>query len=356
MRRSLMDKDKLKLFGQKIFSDMAGSMAAGLCYLGNTTGLFTLMAHQGPLILEQIISNSKLQPRYVEEWVKGMVSCGYIEYNPTESTYEFPDEHAYLLASKGTDHYAGGLFHIVPPLLSVAPQIAEAFIKGGGVPFDDYHHEIIEAIDLINRGNYDRRLVSYWLKSIPGLIGKLNTGSNVLDVGCGVGRVLIKLAEEFPNSEFLGIDLHEDSIARAKTSADEHQVSSRVKFIQQNIFDLQEDLGFDLVTLCDCLHDVTHPEEMLQEIQKRLNDDGALFIIEPKVADNLEDNCNNIATMLYGFSIFHCMTQSLAEGGPGLGTCMGPKKAESLVRNAGFSHFEILDIKSQVNLFYLARK
>jgi hypothetical protein len=28
--------------------------------------------------------------------------------------------------------------------------------------------------------------------------------------------------------------------------------------------------------------------------------------------------------MLYGFSIFHCMTQSLAQGGPGLGTCMGP--------------------------------
>jgi hypothetical protein len=59
--------------------------------------------------------------------------------------------------------------------------------------------------------------------------------------------------------------------------------------------------------------------------------------------------------MFYGFSIFHCMTQSLARGGPGLGTCMGPAATERLLREAGFSRFEVLPVKSQVNLFYAAR-
>ncbi len=58
--------------------------------------------------------------------------------------------------------------------------------------------------------------------------------------------------------------------------------------------------------------------------------------------------------MFYGFSIFHCMTQSLARGGPGLGTCMGPGTTEKLLRDAGFSGFRVLDVKSQVNLFYAA--
>jgi hypothetical protein len=62
-----------------------------------------------------------------------------------------------------------------------------------------------------------------------------------------------------------------------------------------------------------------------------------------------------MATMFYGFSVFHCMTQSLAQGGPGLGTCMGPAQTERLVRDAGFTHFERLDIKSQTFLFYAAR-
>jgi hypothetical protein len=59
--------------------------------------------------------------------------------------------------------------------------------------------------------------------------------------------------------------------------------------------------------------------------------------------------------MLYGFSIFHCMTQSLAQGGPGLGTCMGPARTEALLRDAGFREFWQLDIKSPTNLFYAAR-
>jgi hypothetical protein len=80
-----------------------------------------------------------------------------------------------------------------------------------------------------------------------------------------------------------------------------------------------------------------------------------LFIVEPRAADRLEDNLNPVTTMFYGFSIFHCMTQSLANGGPGLGTCLGPARTEALIRQAGFGQFEKLDIKSPVNLFYAAQ-
>jgi hypothetical protein len=52
--------------------------------------------------------------------------------------------------------------------------------------------------------------------------------------------------------------------------------------------------------------------------------------------------------------LFHCMPQSLANGGPGLGTCMGPAKTAALVREAGFSTCEQLGIRSQTHLFYAA--
>jgi hypothetical protein len=83
--------------------------------------------------------------------------------------------------------------------------------------------------------------------------------------------------------------------------------------------------------------------------------DGVLFVVEPKAADHVEENVNPIAAMYYGFSIFHCMTQSLAAGGPGLGTCMGPRRTDALLREAGFVQVELLDIRSQTNLFYAAR-
>ncbi len=49
------------------------------------------------------------------------------------------------------------------------------------------------------------------------------------------------------------------------------------------------------------------------------------------------------------------MTQSLAEGGPGLGTCMGPAQTMGLLRRSGFTEVEPLEIKSQTHMFYAAR-
>src|SRR5205823_2541813 len=130
----------------------------------------------------------------------------------------------------------------------------------------------------------------------------------------------------------------------------------RIHFFARTTDEQDRGDGFDLVTACDCIHDFAHPTATLQDIFTLLKPDGTLFIMEPKVADRLEDNRNAMATMFYGFSVLHCMTQSLAEGGPGLGTCMGPAQTERLVRDAGFSRFEELSIKSQAYLFYAARR
>ena len=116
-----------------------------------------------------------------------------------------------------------------------------------------------------------------------------------------------------------------------------------------------EDQQFDLITILDCIHDLVDPVGILKSLKKMLRQGGSIFIVEPKAADKLEENINPIAGMYYGMSLFHCMTQSLAAGGPGLGTCMGPAKMEQLLQEAGFRHFEILKIKSPVSLFYQAK-
>lgn len=63
-----MDKVTLKAASDRLFADMAGAMTAGLCYVGTFTGLFRAIAGKGPLTYEQVVLESGLQPRYVEEW------------------------------------------------------------------------------------------------------------------------------------------------------------------------------------------------------------------------------------------------------------------------------------------------
>jgi 2-polyprenyl-3-methyl-5-hydroxy-6-metoxy-1,4-benzoquinol methylase len=338
-----MDREKTKLAVDKVFRDMAGAMTAGMAYVGTRTGLFRAMAGKGPMTLDQVVGASHLQPRYVEEWLKGMASAGYLEYQ--DGKYTLTEEMAYFVASDGSDHFVGGMWAMVPPLMRVAPQVAEAFENGGGVRFEDFGPECVEALDLINRGQYDERFASYWLKGLPEVTKRLQDGGSMLDFGCGSGRVAMAIKRAFPKARVIGYDVDAKSIERARAS------SPVIEFTSE-----KPQGPFDLVTLCDCIHDLAAPEATLKQVHALVKPGGTLFIVEPKAADRLEDNRNPVATMFYGFSVFHCMTQSLARGGPGLGTCMGPGQTEKLVRQAGFRDFKMLDIKSQTNLFYSAQK
>jgi len=344
-----VDKQKAKEALDQVFRDMAGAMTAGMVHVGVKTGLFRAMANRGAMTADAVVKSSKLQPRYVEEWLKGMVASGYLAYDPAAQTYTLSEEHAYFLASEDTDHFVGGLFAMVPPLMRVAPQVAKAFAEGGGVPFDDFGPDCVSALDLVNRGQYETRFADYWLKSLPDAAARLAAGGRALDVGCGSGAVCAALAKAFPKAEIVGIDPDAESVRRARADAPPNakfEVADTSKF---------KSAPFDLITLCDVLHDLAEPLKTLQEIRALLKPDGTLFIVEPKAADRLEENRNPVAATFYGFSVFHCMTQSLARGGPGLGTCLGPAATEALVRRAGYPRFQRLDIKSLTNLFYTAQ-
>jgi ubiquinone/menaquinone biosynthesis C-methylase UbiE len=54
---------------------------------------------------------------------------------------------------------------------------------------------------------------------VPDLISKLQSGIRMLDVGCGSGKIINKLATLFPHSHFTGMDLSDEAIATASSKA-----------------------------------------------------------------------------------------------------------------------------------------
>jgi len=350
-----MDKDRIKSFADRVYRDVSGAMVTGMADIGTRTGLFRAMAGRGPLSAAALSKATGLQRRYVEEWLAGMTAAEYLSYDPEAETFTLPDEHAWLLASEGTDHFAGGLFRFAPVLLGVVPQVAEAFEQGGGVHFHAYGGDCVPALDMINRGTYDQRFASYWLAKLPEVQALLENGGRVLDVGCGAGRVPIAIASAFPKADVVGLDPDGPSIEAANAAAQAAGLQGHIQFVCDSTRNFNPVGKFDLITACDVVHDLAAPEQTLSEMHGLLKPGGTLFILEPKASDRLEENIHPLGAMYYGFSLMHCMTQSLANGGPGLGTCMGPKRTEELVLGAGFKDFMALDIKSMTNSFYAAR-
>lgn len=349
-----MDKERIGRFADAVYRDMAGAMAIGMGYLGLKSGLFEAMKDAGPIKAGDLAEKTGLVTRYVEEWLNGMTAAGWLEHDDLAGTFSLPPEHTYLIASKGTDHYMGGLFLAGPSLLRQAPEVARAFREGGGVHFHEFDEDWIAALDLMNSGAYQNRLASYWMKQLPDIEERLRAGGRALDIGSGVGKVSLALAEAYPQARITGFDPDGNSVEQARQAAAKAG-SKRVEFIQGLITDIDPEPVFDFAGMFDCLHDLAEPAATLAEVRARMSPGGVLMVMEPRAADRLPDNANPLGTVYYGFSLFHCMTQSLAQGGPGLGTCMGPEKTMALLREAGFSEVAELPIKSQTNMFYAAR-
>ena len=350
-----MDKEKQKAFVAKVFADVSAGLTVGMVYVGVKTGLFAAMDGKGPLTLATLAQATGLQPRYLEEWAKGLVSAGYLEFNPEHETFELPPEHGKYLGVPGNLYYLGGLYLGFPATVSVAPDVAAAFRNGGGVHFEKYGEEFYAALDSMNQGVYENLLAPHWIPQVPEVLAALQNGGSALDVGCGRGRVSMSLAKGYPSARCTGLDVHPGSVEAARALARDAGVADRVDYVAGTIGDLPSERKFDLITFMDVVHDLTQPLETLRTARALLADGGTVFVGEPKVSHNVLENRNSVATMFYGMSLFHCMTQSLARGGPGLGACFGPVRLKLLAEEAGFTEFRHLEIPHASNSFFALR-
>ncbi len=63
-----------------------------------------------------------------------------------------------------------------------------------------------------------------------------------------------------------------------------------------------------------------------------------------------------LGTTLCATSTLHCMTVSLAQGGPGLGTMWGKETAREMFREAGFREVEVHQLEGDVqNCYFVCR-
>jgi ubiquinone/menaquinone biosynthesis C-methylase UbiE len=106
-------------------------------------------------------------------------------------------------------------------------------------------------------------------------------GGRIIDVGCGSGATAIVLAQEFPQSEIVGIDLSEPLLRLATQAAQAAGLADRVRFETGDAERIPyEDDSFDVVLNLNMVHIVQHPIQMLNEIERILVPDGSLFIVD----------------------------------------------------------------------------
>lgn len=323
-------------FEDRLIATLNSAATALMISIGHRTRLFDAMDRLAPSTSEEIAEKARLNERYVREWLGAMTCAGIVEVDRDGQRFRLPEEHAESLTRSAGANNLAPFTQYVSTLGFVESKIVRCFYEGGGVRYDEFErfHEVM-AED--SGQTVLSSLFDVILPLVPELEARLTEGISVLDVGCGKGLALLELAQAYPKSRFVGVDLCEAPLLEARSLARQRRLSN-VEFIVQDAELLPDRERFDFITTFDAVHDQARPDKVLANIYQALRPGGTYLMQDIDASTNVAENLGHpLGAFLYTISTMHCMTVSLAQGGMGLGTMWGRDRARLLLREAGFA-------------------
>lgn len=362
-----IDSDALKLFSFLLFSKLEGAVTSGMVHLGDQLGLYTALASAPtPLTTAQLAHATQLNERWVREWAYNQASAKLIStQTQTSATPSVDDdmfflspEQAAVLANPEHPAFGMGMFHRLPQTMDALKAMPESFRTGLGRNYDSHGPEGAIGIERSFEPWNNAYLIGTVLPALDGVSKRLTTGAQAIDIGCGAGGAVLRMATAFPASTFRGYDISQYALTRAEEKLNGSGVSN-ASFHDPRVEPIPSDHSVDFATTFDCIHDMTHPAEMMQAIRMALKNDGVWLLVDIKAHDLFALNAkkNPMAPLMYGISVLACMSSALSSAdGAGLGTLgLSAATAEKMATAAGFTRFRRLDIDHSVNAFYEIR-
>ena len=133
----------------------------------------------------------------------------------------------------------------------------------------------------MNKGHWD--LTTWGLKHV-----NIKSDSVILDVGCGGGKTISRLARRAFLGKVCGIDHSEDMVDFSKQVNKKFVASNRVEILHGTVEKTGfKDDFFDLVTAIETYYFWPNLSEAFQEIKRILKKGGYLLIINEMVKDGL---------------------------------------------------------------------
>jgi ubiquinone/menaquinone biosynthesis C-methylase UbiE len=343
--------ERSEAFAEQVMLDYAGASACFLGAIGDALGLFKELS-SAPATSEELAERAGVDERYAREWLAGVHAAGYITVDRATGRYALPAEHAPVLAEEGDALFLGAAFRNIVAKGQILAPLLRVFREGGGIPVDAFSDDKRATIARHTAARFETALVQEWIPRLPALVARLQDGASVADVGCGRGLALIRLAQAYPRSRFVGYDLDEGEVALATEAARKARVADRVRF---EIADAAAGLPgrFDIVFTFDVIHDAVDPTGILLAIRRALADGGRYVCVDVNCEERPEDNVGPLATIRYAASLGYCLTISLAEGGAGLGACgLSMPVLRRLATDAGFRRVRRVPTDDRFNAIY----
>ncbi|KAJ1351876.1 hypothetical protein KIN20_008040 [Parelaphostrongylus tenuis] len=352
---------------QKRLMDISSSgLLSATIALGHQLHLFEALSkvsnEKAPATAAQVAEESGCKERYVKEWLCALAAGNIIEVNEDEKFWIKEENVADLISGEAIQFNS-----FLPVLMKGYERICEIFRKDGplGMKYSEFAG-FYDAMASFSEALHREHLISDFIPALGSdLKERLEEGGMMcLDVGCGKGFHAAFLAQNYPKSNFSGIDITLEAVHLANQQRkDNGQTFDNLAFIQMDAGHMDADWTdkYDLVTIFDACHDQMRPDLCLKEIYRVLKPGGVFGMLEVNGSSNVftdRKEIGSVAARMYSCSLLHCLpVGSNSPDALGLGAMWGKERAVKLIKEAGFSDVSVVPTPQfAINVLYVCKK
>ncbi|KGX90284.1 class I SAM-dependent methyltransferase [Pontibacillus marinus] len=239
-------------------------------YVGDELGLFK--SFEKPKTVMEVSKELGVKEDLLQRWVDVGSSINHLRKR-TGGRYRTSKKHCGEFLEEGQNGIGALLKEMmelhIPTLLSY-PQ----YMKSGDRA--QFNHEKFGGVV----AETSTLLEQFSIRRIKKMVREKNV-SRIIDLGCGHGGYLRKLAEAFPNIQMVGVDVNERVIQRAKEESADYE---NIQFIVGDASSWEPDGDkADLILLHNLFHYLEQSErlDLLNHLSALLEGEGMISVITP---------------------------------------------------------------------------
>ncbi|MGM0576842.1 MAG: class I SAM-dependent methyltransferase [Myxococcota bacterium] len=258
-----------------------GALMLDIAFIGAADGLFEALAeHFAGLDAEALAEAAGMDPGYVARWCDAAYAFGLLDADG--------DRFRATPLGRAFDPHAPGTlmpFSVQAVLSGHMAERASHFMRTGERPGESVLAEregILPMFGPMLEATFGPMFEQQILPGVDVFREVDRRGGLAVDLGCGNGWFLRRLARGCPHLRGVGLDAFEESIDQAERLAERDGVADRLSFQRGDLHHFTIDEPVDLIAMNRALHHVwDEKDNVFRILREHLKPGGAAVIWEP---------------------------------------------------------------------------
>ncbi len=289
----------------KLLSQAAGYVGIRTIDIGLHHGLFEeISKHPDGITAEALARQKGLDPLYTQVWCRSAYASEVLELRENQ-TYKLAPHIDKLLLDQDFPGYIGGLPRVIeqPEMFD---QFSEKLPTGQRTWWDQCSPNFIQMVSATGRPFYTR-LIPNGLSKVRGLSDRLAQESRILELACGAGIGLTRIAKTYPQCTVVGVDGDAFSLNSAADKLRQAGLQDRVSLKRSTLEELNAREEYDLAFISISMHEARDIEKVTKNVKRALKPGGYFVISDFPFPDSTE-GCRTVpARIMCGIQFFEAL-------------------------------------------------